>query len=917
MSLRTPQAEALSILDGVVDTFSFSKDPDNGAVLKARNEGCDAAHNPDSKNPDNGAILKAINALDIPKKLNITNFERDFPTICFSIATGVGKTRLMGAFITYLHLEKGVKNFFIIAPNLTIYSKLIVDFTPNTPKYVFQGIHEFSTKQPLVTTGDDYHSMGGLVDRMYENRVNVNIFNISKINRDTDTRGIPRFRRFSEYLGESYFNYLQSLPDLVLLMDEAHRYRAEAGMKIINQLRAVLGLELTATAKTTGENAKNFKNIVYHYPLAQAIIDCYVKKPTIVGRSNFEKNKYSDEQLEEIKLLDGFGIHEDIKKELEVYAHEKCKRLVKPFMLIIARDTAHANKLKSRISSAEFRDGIYRDKVIVVHSKQKGSELDENIALLLEVEKAENPIEVVIHVNMLAEGWDVNNLYTIVPLKPARTDILVEQSIGRGLRLPYGEYSGVDHIDQLNIVAHDKFNDIVETARKEGFEFQQRLLDSEADLGRKVVVEAHTLLRTAIENAAIIPTISTTMAMQDKPKITFRNQIQRDAALAFNDRLEDIGRTVNSVDELRSEKIQEHIINEIVRDARARGDLFTEELANVLGETAKQITECFIESAIKIPQISIYSTYSQKGVKYRRFTLDLGPFNRLQQSEDGIIRQEIGTISNRIERSEEAQPIEHEGTAEDMIITEMLNSIEIPYDRELLLFFVEQVIGHIRKYAAGEEEVRNIVFPNSVQIAKAIIEQMLQNIIEPEEVMVARVSGDYTPLRPVKLLKNLDDDEISFRNEPKHLSNIRNIIFSGFEKCLYTKTKFDSNTERKLSVILEDEPKILRWERLTVEQAKEKVSMKYYGKDHGPHDYCPDFLVETTDNKYIVETKAAGNVTADGDESAKREVAKRWCMEASKYERSIGGKPWTYILIPHDQLVADCSWDGLVARWSI
>ena len=46
-----------------------------------------------------------------------TDFEREFVSICYSIATGVGKTRLMGACIAYLYLEKGIQNFFVLAPN--------------------------------------------------------------------------------------------------------------------------------------------------------------------------------------------------------------------------------------------------------------------------------------------------------------------------------------------------------------------------------------------------------------------------------------------------------------------------------------------------------------------------------------------------------------------------------------------------------------------------------------------------------------------------------------------------------------------------------------------------------------------------------------------------------------------------------
>lgn len=892
MSLRVPQEESLRILSDVIETLPLTKDPDNGAALSA------------------------INALETPKKLTIKDFERDFPSICFSVATGVGKTRLMGAFITYLYLEKGIKNFFIVAPNLTIYNKLIADFTPNTPKYVFQGIPEFATRAPLIITGENYQNMGGLTGRMYENNIKINIFNISKINRDKDAKGTPRFRSFSEYLGKSYFEYLQSLSDLVLLMDEAHRYRATAGMKIINELNAVLGLELTATAKSVGENAKDFKNIIYHYPLAQAINDKYVKKPTIVGRSDFEKEKYNDEQLEEIKLTDGFKVHEDTKAELAVYSDEKQKRLVKPFLLVIARDTAHADELKDKIDSDGFKGGAYRGKVIVVHSNQKGTELDENVALLLEVEKAENPVEVVIHVNMLAEGWDVNNLYTIVPLKAARTEILVEQSIGRGLRLPYGEHTGVDSIDRLNIVAHDKFNDIVETARKEGFEFQRRLLDSEADAGKKIVINAPTSLRAAIENAAVSPNApAAASAEQGKLELTFANQAQKDAALAFNDKLEEMGKIVSSMEELKSKEMQERIISEIVQDEKAKGNLFAEEQAKVLREIATTITEQHIEGVISVPQVSIYNAFPQKSVEYKRFSLDLKPFEGLRAVQQKIIKREI--LDSKVEQAGEAQFADWKGATENPIIVKMLDNNAIPYNiMETLMFFAKQATDYIRTYTAAETEVRKIVFFNDRIIAEAIIEQMVQNVIEPEMETIVKVSGDYTPLRSTKLLGNADDGEMSFRNAPKDLKRIRNYIFTSFKKCLSTKTKFDSDTERQLSNILEDEPKVLRWERLTEEAAKEKVPMKYYKEDRSPHDYCPDFIVEASDAKYIVETKAAKEMTAK-DVLAKQAIAKRWCEEATKYEQSVGGKPWRYILIPHDTLVADRSWDKLVADWSV
>jgi len=92
-------------------------------------------------------------------------------------------------------------------------------------------------------------------------------------------------------------------------------------------------------------------------------------------------------------------------------------------------------------------------------------EADENIDLLLSLERADNPVEIVIHVNMLKEGWDVTNVYTIAPLREAAAAILTEQTIGRGLRLPYGERTGVPLVDRLVLVAHEQFAKVVALAK--------------------------------------------------------------------------------------------------------------------------------------------------------------------------------------------------------------------------------------------------------------------------------------------------------------------------------------------------------------------------------------------------------------------------------------------------------------------
>jgi type III restriction enzyme len=250
-------------------------------------------------------------------------------------------------------------------------------------------------------------------------------------------------------------------------MDESHRYRASAGVRSINELKPLFGLEVTATPFVESTRGPvPFKNVVMDYPLARAMEDGFVKEPAAVTQRNFDAKAHTPEEIEKIKLEDGVRLHETTKVELLTYARENGVKVVKPFMLVIARDTTHAGQLLALLESEAFYEGRYQGKVIQVDSSRTGAEEEEMITRLLAVESVDEPTEVVIHVNMLKEGWDVTNLYTIVPLRAANARTLIEQSIGRGLRLPYGKRTGVAAVDRLNIVAHDKFQEIIDEANR-------------------------------------------------------------------------------------------------------------------------------------------------------------------------------------------------------------------------------------------------------------------------------------------------------------------------------------------------------------------------------------------------------------------------------------------------------------------
>ena len=282
LSLRAPQAESLKRLAAAIDAAGLKKGADE-AALEAQLAAVRAIF-PHGQYPE----------VNLPPA---TEFDWSFLSFCFALATGVGKTRLMGAIIAYLYRVKGLRNFVVIAPGKTIYEKLIADFTEGTKKYVFKGLACFATKKPVVVTGDTYQGGAGMLDErdLLGHSIAVNIFNIQKLNERGDShdeaqKDVAKIRRLNERIGQSYFDYLKSRDDLVVLMDEAHHYRASAAAATIAELKPVLGIEMTATPRANGQA---FRNILCEYGLAKAMADGFVKEPAVVRRQNFRNDRRS------------------------------------------------------------------------------------------------------------------------------------------------------------------------------------------------------------------------------------------------------------------------------------------------------------------------------------------------------------------------------------------------------------------------------------------------------------------------------------------------------------------------------------------------------------------------------------------------------------------------------------------------
>jgi len=877
LSLRKPQFESLEILDRICELV------------------------PPSKTVDVERALAAIRT-EFP---SVASFEdRDFVSLCFALATGVGKTRLMGAFIAYLHQVHAIRHFFVLAPNLTIYNKLIQDFTPNTKKYVLQGIAAFAVNAPEIITGDNYESGRGVreerrrqaalpfADRSTgDDPIHINIFNISKINAEVRGGRRPRIKRLQEYIGESYFEYLAGLPDLVLLMDESHRYRASAGIRAINELKPILGLELTATPQIERgrRDPQRFENVIYSYPLASALDDGFVKIPAVVTRENFRAANYDEAGLEDLKLTDGIRIHEETKGQLAIYANENEKPLVKPFMLVVAQDTNHANRLQEKLTGEEFLGGRYNGRVITVHSNQTGEEKDETIEQLLSVEDPNNPTEIVIHVNMLKEGWDVTNLYTIVPLRAANSKTLVEQSVGRGLRLPYGRRTGVLSVDRLNIVSHDRFDEIVNAAND-----PNSIIRAKVIIGRDIPDKPQKTVEVPSKLAA---------AITSSAQPLFPTEPERKAATAVLRILETERRVLRTAD-LHRPEVQEEIAQRLRLEIAGTQRLLpgdagaTIDFKSVVAKTAEAIEQLSID----IPRVTVVPK-GNVTARYLDFDLDTRAWPRYASVAEDIIVQHLtdherfkifGTDGFGIEKR-----------LEDYLVFVLVDYDDISYDdtSELLYKLSGQAVAHLASYLPNRNEVENVVRHHRKALAQLIHAQMEEHFEETATEYELRVTPGLTTIRPQVVEVDANSEIRDFRSPVEDKSEITGLLFQGFRKCLQTACKFQSDPERVFSVILEDSPDVLKWLR----PAKRDIRIWYKcaGSDS---EYQPDFIVQTKTGKWICETKRASDIN-DPEVQAKAKAAALWCEHASRAT----GDQWGYLLIPHDHVRLSMTFSGFLA----
>jgi type III restriction enzyme len=381
----------------------------------------------DLRDPNRRALQAVVKAVAAPGGA--------FTEVVADLATGVGKTFLMSSLIEYL-AHQGVRHVLVVTPGSTIQRKTLDNFDEASAKYVAG-----ADVVPYIITPDNFQAASVGTVLRDSNRLKVFVFNVQQLIRPTDNVS-RKVRSEDENLGDALYGHLENADDLVVIADEHHVYheKAKAFSAAIRELGPVALVGLTATP-----DKADFAKIVFQYTLGEAIADGHVKIPVIVYRKDGTKD-------EKTQLRDACQLLGHKERAYEQYRSITPDAAdVKPCLFVVCQSIDHAAEVGQTLAGI----GFIGDPGAVLEITSQSS--DEALAALASVEAPESPIRAIVSVNMLREGWDVRNIAVIAALRKLASRTLTEQILGRGLRLPFGHRTGVPDVDQVDLVAHDSY----------------------------------------------------------------------------------------------------------------------------------------------------------------------------------------------------------------------------------------------------------------------------------------------------------------------------------------------------------------------------------------------------------------------------------------------------------------------------
>ncbi len=409
-----------------------------------------------------------------------------------------------------------------------------------------------------------------------------------------------------------------------------------------------------------------------------------------------------------------------------------------------------------------------------------------------------------------------------------------------------------------------------------------------------VVVESNLATRVAGPSSGQ----AETAAVPEQQSI-FHTAREHEAAKVTLRVLKEFERLPRSAD-LQKPEIQQQIIQRVAAELQpVQGELGgVGEQVNLAEIVAKTI-DLHVELSIDIPRIIVVPT-GEVSAGFRDFNLDCRNI-RLQPVARDILLQHLRDQSRYLLMSGDGGS--PEDRLENYLVRGLIDFNDVSYDdhAELLYKLAGQMVAHLQSYLTSEDDVKNVLQYHQKSLVELIHAQMVEHFEEKATAYEAHVSKGFTTLKPGTFSVPAGECVRFFRTTVDDRLLIKGMLFGGFKKCLYPAQKFDSDSERRFAIILEDDTDVLKW----FKPAKGDFQI-YYRQEEA---YEPDFVVETKTRKWICEPKRASEMN-DEVVLAKARSAALWCNRASSANED---KPWSYMLVPHDAILGNMTLSGLAA----
>lgn len=786
---------------------------------------------------------RAVETLDarVSQHYDVDELPQPFEAV-LDLATGVGKTYVLAATMELFVAAWGVSDFVVITPGRTILEKTRDNLTPGHPKSLL-GPMSFS---PVVVTAENFATPAMRAAMDDPTKVKVYLFTVQSLIKPQSKAG-RRTHKFQEGLGAEFYAHLKATTPLVVFADEHHVYYGPAFSNAVRGLDpwVLVGLTATPHKKTPPEE------IIYRYPLAAAIADRYVKTPVIVGRRDDRTDPFT-------KLSDGITLLAAKASAVNSYAQASGAEPVNPVMLVVAKDIADANEYGEILRSGDFAGGRYADSVLVVHSNAA----DEALQELSAVEDQDSPVRIIISVGMLKEGWDVRNVYVIASMRSSVSEILTEQTLGRGMRLPFGAYTGVEILDTLEVVAHERYEDLL---KKAGV-LNQSFVDYRTWAALRVNAQGKGVVVTETADGG-----ATSVVLGGEPN----ESDQGPAAPGLIPAEDRAGQVSAAATRLK---------HEVAR----RPDI-----PPIRVPILKMTT---VKNHFSLADITDPDPFRKLGValaadpdgELRRTVVSA----RLVTGADGLRRTELvtSTAADRIESVGRLFPVEE---LRSRLADVVLASPAVPArveERAALAPLLDSFFGGLGGKA---EEVLSANLDRAgarlVTLVRGEQRRFMQNP-SYEEVVELR---DFAPVRVTD--RNVSTDRFGKFS--------RSLAYEGWARSLYAVEWLDSTPERDLANMVDADDGVRVWVRLHIGE----LPILWNGQGQ---QYNPDLIVfEAAGANWIVETKADKDMTSDVVRG-KGKAAKRWASHVNSSGRAQG--KWAYLLVSEaDVKTARGSWAAL------